>query len=131
METGNKVVVKTLIGKHCRVEVCRRAMLWSDNAYKYIWTLYVYIEEDHPLYSVLLSADTEEYPAFSDKLYSLDLHCGCTFYEKLEDGVLKIGCDYCHLNDETYMLQADLPEYISRDASDLLLRVEEISTLEY
>lgn len=72
---------------------------------EYIWNIYIYIYDKHPLFSTLKSPDWNEFPiemhggvTYSQWYYDKDVHCYCKQY----------GCDYMHLGDDSYKETKDI-----------------------
>ncbi|MEI6154017.1 MAG: hypothetical protein WCQ90_08005 [Deltaproteobacteria bacterium] len=84
---------------------------YAESSYCPIWNLYLMIdtkripEENNPSSFLLQKEkndvfnlsfyDYDDHPILS----SIDFHGGITFYETLEDGWIKVGCDYNHFGD--------------------------------
>jgi len=86
-----------------------------ERSYGEWWTYYIFLRKDRmkPEEFKLFNAPLETYDLGGkkrkiygySKIPDIDLHCGCTFYEKNKDDdlgyfYLKIGCDYNHIWDE-------------------------------
>lgn len=88
----------TLRGDHFVVEVTRHAKLNGDNA----WCVYVYMHASHRLFDSVNVGHDRYYDI--DTVTAMPLHGGCSYFFKLSDNCIKIGCDYSHLHDDRYAL---------------------------
>ena len=56
------------------------------------WCVYVHIKPTHPLYPTFTTTKNE----FDAECEIFPFHGGCTYFNRLEDGTIKIGCDFSH-----------------------------------
>ena len=107
-------------GKTFAVEIVH----WTREFYKtdekrHIWNVYVYLYDTHPLHKKFRKTNEKNY--WRESTHGLEFHGGCTYFERLANKTIKLGCDYIHHIDDGSERRATLKDAweVEMDASEL------------